>query len=298
MKNTKIYNNITLVHTEFDTINSTQLYARHNIKSLKPNEWQLYTAKEQTSGIGTKNTIWVSPYDVNVYATYAFLLEEKHTAKIIHITQVSALTVSELLSSEGINSTVKWVNDILINKKKVCGVLAESSTNAFEENGVKYLAVLVGIGINVNSEQQHLVKISQPATSIKMETSKELDIKNIVDSLSQLLITNINKLTAGDFSLFLPQLNERLEKFGDKAIVVKEVINNSIIYKVGYIKGVKNQGELILQTKEGELSLMNGCIARGDDLKEALMDKDVFMQIHEFNNSINGDCIVSEDYSY
>jgi BirA family biotin operon repressor/biotin-[acetyl-CoA-carboxylase] ligase len=250
----------------------------------------LCTANGQTSGIGQQNKIWVSPYGLNVYATYGFLLNQKDIAKIFSIPQVSALPVVELLSKEGIECNIKWVNDVLINKKKVCGILAESFSNAFEENDDVYSAILIGIGINVNSSFENLIQISQPATSMKIETKKEFDIKKIIESLSNLLIYNINKLISDGFDAFKVNIEDKLERFDGKPVAFTG-LNSS--YKVGYIKGLSDNGELILSNNTEALILTDGRIARGADLEDALGHPEIMNQLAELAG-----LMPTEDYSY
>jgi BirA family biotin operon repressor/biotin-[acetyl-CoA-carboxylase] ligase len=290
--------NFTLKHTSFDLIDSTQIYARSQLNELKPNEWNLYTANGQTGGIGQHNRVWVSPYGVNVYATYAFLLDEKDIAKVFCMPQVSAFSVANILTSEGINCSIKWVNDVLINSKKVCGVLAESFSNTLENKDSSYAAVLIGIGINVNSEAEHLSQVSQPATSMKIETSKKFDVGSIIASLSNALIYNISKLISEGFSVFGVQIKEKLEYFGGKPIVLKQTNKDGVSnYKVGYIKGIGDKGELTLANKEGFETFINGCIARGSELKEALSDTDVLGQLKDLSTDLIG-VDINAEYSY
>ncbi|WP_417905495.1 biotin--[acetyl-CoA-carboxylase] ligase [Candidatus Tisiphia endosymbiont of Micropterix aruncella] len=287
----KMYD-ITFKHTHFDLIESTQIYARGQLEELQPNEWSLYTAQGQTGGIGQQNKAWVSPYGLNIYATYGFLLNEKDIDKMFCIPQVSALPIIELLSKEGIDSNIKWINDVLINKKKISGILVESFSSPFKQqsNGNSYTAVLIGIGINVNSEMEHLALVSQPTTSMKIETARKFNIDNIIKSLSQLLIYNINKLISYGFDIFKLQIEEKLERFDGKPVVLKE-FNNS--YKVGYIKTIGEKGELILTNKTNDEVFINGRIARGEDLKEALLNPEIISQLTELSG-----LVITEDYSY
>ncbi|WP_417905498.1 biotin--[acetyl-CoA-carboxylase] ligase [Candidatus Tisiphia endosymbiont of Micropterix aruncella] len=290
-KSEKIYD-ITFKHTHFDLIESTQVYARGQLEELQPNEWSLYTAKAQTGGIGQQNRVWVSPYSLNVYATYGFLLNEKDIDKIFYIPQVSVLPIIELLSEEGIDSNIKWINDVLINKKKISGILVESFPPPFKQqgNGNNYTAVLIGIGINVNSEMEHLALVSQPTTSMKIETAREFNIDNIIKSLSQMLIYNINKLISDGFDIFKLRIEEKLERFDGKLVVFKEV-NDS--YRVGYIKAIGKKGELILTNKTNDEVFIDGRIVRGEELKEALLHPEVISQLTKLS-----DLVINEDYSY
>jgi BirA family biotin operon repressor/biotin-[acetyl-CoA-carboxylase] ligase len=276
-----------LQHTHFDTINSTQLYARQQYSYLKPGEWTLYTADGQTGGIGTKGKTWNSPYKVNIYATYSFLIEEKDSAKMLYMPHVTCLQVAKLLESQGMNPSIKWVNDVLINQKKVCGILAESFSNAVKHDGINYTAVLIGIGININSDQ--MSQISQPATSIKIETQKEHSVKELTKNLSDLLISGINTLLTQGFVELQAEINKRLEKFDNQPIILQKASGK---YVVGYIDGVGNDGQLVID-KGGKLfeNCYDGSILRGEELQNSLNDQEVVDRLTQLQGEV-------ENYAY
>ena len=282
-----------LQHKHFDTIDSTQLYARQQYSYLKPGEWTLYTADGQTGGIGTKGKTWNSPYKVNIYATYSFLIEEKDSAKMLYMPHVTCLQVAKLLESQSINPSIKWVNDVLINQKKVCGILSESFSNTVKQDGINYTAVLIGIGINVNSDANQVSQISQPATSIKIETQKEHNIEELTDILSDLIMSGINTLLTQGFVELQSEINERLEKFDNMPVILEKPGGK---YTVGYIHGVGNEGQLILH-KGGNLfeDCYSGSILRGEELRNSFWNPEVIkllMQLQNPNAENNDKCIL------
>jgi BirA family biotin operon repressor/biotin-[acetyl-CoA-carboxylase] ligase len=286
-------NHLNLKHTHFDTISSTQLYAREQYSYLKPGEWTLFTAKGQTRGIATKDKSWNSPHGLNLYATYSFLIEEKDSAKMLYMPHVTCLQVAKLLESQGINPSIKWVNDVLINQKKVCGILAESFSNSVKHDGINYTAVLIGIGININSDVNQVSQISQPATSIKIETQKEHNIEKLTNILSDLLMSGINTLLTQGFVELQSEINKRLEKFGNMPVILEKSLWK---YTVGYIHEVGNDGQLILH-KGGNLfeNCYSGSILRGEELRNSFWNPEVIkllMQLQNPNAENNDKCIL------
>ena len=86
------------------------------------------------------------------------------------ITLISALAVSDgIRETTGLDSVIKWPNDVVVNGKKLCGILTEMSS---EIDHVNY--VVPGIGINVNTES-FPEEIRQVATSVYLETGKTLE---------------------------------------------------------------------------------------------------------------------------
>lgn len=242
-------------HIHFETIDSTHIYARNNLQNLQINEWYLYTASKQEAGIGTKNRTWISPCDVNIYATYSFFLEEKNMSKIFYIPQITCLQVANLLLSIGVDAKIKWINDVLVNRRKISGVLCESVSNVAGRPG--FIAVIVSVGLNVNSSLHDLQGVEQIATSIKIETNKKHEVQKLLMQLSSLIFNGIHSLMELEFAEFQPAISAKLERFGGKKIVLQDSEDSDVD---GIIKDIGDQGELILETVDGEKAYFQGSI--------------------------------------
>src|SRR5688572_28206812 len=114
-------NQITHIHLE--TITSTNTWAKENYLRLDPNHITCITASEQTGGRGQLNRAWISPKDLNLYLTYFFTLEKM--APIQNLAQLLSLSAAKCLESYHLTPQIKWPNDLLIQNKKIAGVLCE-----------------------------------------------------------------------------------------------------------------------------------------------------------------------------
>lgn len=125
-------------------------------------EWDVVLAEEQSEGRGRYNRKFYSQRSKGVYLS--ILLRPRFTAKeTLFITTCAAVAVCEAIEKiSGKNVTIKWVNDVLLGGKKVCGILTESSYNV-ESGQVSY--AVVGIGINV-IQQEFSKELNEVATSI------------------------------------------------------------------------------------------------------------------------------------
>ncbi len=123
----------------FDIIDSTSNYAKDNAHRL--NLPALITADEQTNGRGRRGNSFFSPKNTGLYMTLVF--EAPDDCKLI--TPAVAVSVCKVLETHGIFPKIKWVNDLFLNDKKVCGILTEF----FCYDGRKYLSV--GVGINLTT---------------------------------------------------------------------------------------------------------------------------------------------------
>jgi BirA family biotin operon repressor/biotin-[acetyl-CoA-carboxylase] ligase len=265
-----------ITHVHFDSIDSTQRYARQNCKNLRLNQWHLCTANLQTLGEGAGGSAWLSPRDVNLYATYSFLVEEQEAEKMLFMPQVSCLQVVKLLELQRINSSIKWVNDVLVKRKKICGILLESISGAFKAHDTNYTAILIGVGINVNSVAIDLAKVSQPATSMFLEIGRKFEIEKLTLLLSKFLIDGIEKLMSSGFECFRQDINTKLEKFDNKPVVLKKSDGE---YFVGRMGGIAANGGVIIENHDSTEIFTSGRILRGSELLEAAKNVEINRQI-------------------
>jgi len=120
----------------FDKIPSTQTYALNMVAMGDARDHTVIMAEAQSDGRGRYHRTWVSHHG-NLYASFIFSAEERDP----RLAYVVAVAVTETLISFGINPKIKWPNDILIDDKKVCGILIEYAGRF----------VIIGIGINIKS---------------------------------------------------------------------------------------------------------------------------------------------------
>lgn len=112
-------------HIHFDTIDSTNTWSKRHTGEWAPEGVTLVTASKQTSGRGRFKRTWISPPDVNIYATFCFWFDPKRN-DVGHIPQLLALAGASTLMQQGFLPKIKWPNDLLLNGKKVAGILCET----------------------------------------------------------------------------------------------------------------------------------------------------------------------------
>lgn len=120
-------------------------------RANESNEGLVIVAGEQTAGRGRMGRSFFSPGDSGVYMSL-LLKPEIKPEDAVQITTAAAVSVCKALEKLGVqDSKIKWVNDIYINNRKVCGILTESSFNS--GNGMLDFAVL-GVGINIYESEE------------------------------------------------------------------------------------------------------------------------------------------------
>ncbi|MGW8272830.1 MAG: biotin--[acetyl-CoA-carboxylase] ligase [Thermodesulfovibrionales bacterium] len=147
-----------------DEVDSTNLVAR-GLRGEYPKQGIVVLADSQRKGRGRHGREWHSPPGENVYMSL-LLMPECKAADTPFLAILAAIGVCEALRrSSGLDIRIKWPNDILVNMRKLCGILTEVQT----VQGIATSAI-IGIGLNVNSSTQTMPReIRDTATSLKDE---------------------------------------------------------------------------------------------------------------------------------
>jgi BirA family biotin operon repressor/biotin-[acetyl-CoA-carboxylase] ligase len=163
-----------------ESIDSTNLRAQLLAEQGAP-EGSVVLADSQTAGRGRMGRRWSSPCGVNVY-TSIILRPALALSEATQLTFLAAVAVARALEKScAVRVQVKWPNDILLNGKKIAGLLNELSA---ETEGIHH--VVLGIGVNLNMERaQFPVDLRYPATSILLESGRRVDRNHFVRTLFQ-----------------------------------------------------------------------------------------------------------------
>ena len=229
----------------FDTIDSTQSYAKNSLETFsKDTFWRVISADCQTKGLGQKSRQWASPPN-NVYVSFVFPFPSSQLIKLPFITQVTTITVCQILEENlNLRPQIKWKNDVMINDKKICGVLAEAETMGDSTH------VIDGIGINVNTSKEECETLDQPTTSLSIETGGPVDKKKIYESLKKKLYENINKLINEGFKGFLEYIKVHAAFVGRKVRITSDK-DGSVIE--GKFMGLDDNGFMVLLKENKEI---------------------------------------------
>ena len=201
----------------------------------------VFIADKQTAGVGRRGRSWESPEGENIYMSL-LLKPEIEPAKAPMLTLVMALAVAKAVKeAAGVRMQIKWPNDLIMNKKKVCGILTEMS---LEGSGIKY--VVIGVGINVN-QREFSEEIENKATSLALETSKNHDRDVIIKRVMQAFYEYYEQfLETKDLSLLQDAYNEMLVNCGNEVCIHEP--GNEYLAKA---LGINEQGELVVETNDG-----------------------------------------------
>jgi BirA family transcriptional regulator, biotin operon repressor / biotin---[acetyl-CoA-carboxylase] ligase len=168
----------------YDSISSTNTKAKELAgDGLK--EGTLVIAEEQTAGKGRLGRNWLSPKFKGIWMS-VILRPDLNPIEASKVTLIGAAAVYKAMEDFNIKAHIKWPNDIVLDGKKVCGILTEMSA---ELNKIHYL--IMGIGINVNiGHDEFNEELRQSATSLKLHTGRSVDRKRLTASI----LNNLEKL--------------------------------------------------------------------------------------------------------
>jgi len=216
--------------TNTELLNESKFYKKHGT---------VLFAEKQTAGKGRKNRAWYSDDKLNL--TFSILITEpKYFQKKINIINfVASLALAVSIENlYQLRTELKWPNDILIDNKKVAGILIESSSK-----GSKIERLVIGIGLNVN-QISFQRKFTIEPTSLKKElghtVEREKTLAEILNNIEEILNTSImfpDKI--------LEDWKAKCKMIGERITVV-----NDNVKKQGIFNDIDKNGFMVLRTDD------------------------------------------------
>ena len=222
----------------FGSIPSTQDWVRAWAEVGAP-EGLTVQAREQTRGRGRGQRRWWSPPGAGLYLS--LLLRPTIAAmQAAHITMLAALAVIDTCSAFGsLQARPKWPNDVLLQGRKLAGILSEQSLD-----GTRLRYIIVGIGLNVNTDFSG-TPLAPLATSLFMATGQAFAIEDVRDHLLAALANRYERYQAG-ISPYEAWLR-RLEPVGRQVIARRPGLPDLM----GLVTGATPEGALLLRDAGG-----------------------------------------------
>ena len=223
----------------FDVLESTQEYAKV-LGADSGVHGTLIVADTQTAGKGRRGRVWQSPKGTTI--SMSLCLEPKlQTKNVAGLTLVMALAAAKgILEVTGEKVGIKWPNDIVLNRKKICGILTEM---IFTERGY---AVIIGIGMNVNTEN-FPDEIKDIAGSLKSETGKEISREALIASVMKYFEIDYERYVQTEDLSSLQEEYEELLVNRDREVLV---LDPKEPYR-GIARGINAQGNLMVACEDG-----------------------------------------------
>ncbi len=171
-----------------ETVNSTNDFTLQAARSGAEDGLVVW-AQQQTDGRGQKNRVWQSQAKSSLTFSVLFRPTQEEQTALGRFTALGALAVAQAIKAKtGFEAQVKWPNDVLLNGKKICGVLAETDLQAGEAK-----TVVLGVGVNLlPGAFREDSRFNCPASDIFSETGAFFDAENwlwaILEAINELRI--------------------------------------------------------------------------------------------------------------
>jgi len=221
----------------YPSLSSTNDIAKREAKK-GAREGTVILAEEQTAGRGRLKRAWLSPRGSIALS----IILHPTSAQLPYLIMVASLASARCIEKVGgLEAQIKWPNDVLINDKKVCGILIESDVRG---SAVDY--AVIGIGINVNLKTADFPEIAATATSLSQELGRELSRREMIRCLLVEVESLYLALPEGD--IVFREWRDRLVTLGKEV----EVSSGKTSYK-GIAESVASDGSLFLRQPDGSL---------------------------------------------
>ncbi len=221
-------------------------------------EGTIVIAEKQRKGKGRGGKPWISP----IGGAWMSIILRPDTLPINapQLTFTAGVAAAKTIGEEyGIEVGIKWPNDILIEDKKVCGILTEIST---ERDSIDY--IIAGIGIDANVDLDLLPpELREETTSLKSVLEKEISRMKLVRKFLENFEKMYNEFNQGNFQKILQKWRKYSKTIGNNVEIRKgtEIVQGEAV-------GVNSEGALILELKDGSLrKIISGECRHVDELK-------------------------------
>jgi len=228
----------------FKSLPSTNMFAKKLVKD-GVEEGAIVVSDIQLSGRGRKSRNWFSPEGGLWFSVVLYPHIPPERGMLLTMASSVAI-VQGIKDATGLHPVIKWPNDLLINGKKVCGILTELDA---EMDRINY--TVVGIGINVNNQLSE--DLQGKATSLIQETGSKVSRVKLLRSILKCFDENYSRLISGDYDFI------RDSWFSHANIVGREILvhGEKTILK-GVVSNVDESGCLILDTRDGSVRVVSG----------------------------------------
>lgn len=206
-------------------------------------------ADHQTKGRGRYDRTWVSMQGQDILCS---VILRPRVALAGELLMLAALAVTDVAERFGIESGIKWPNDVQVAGKKLAGVIAESKTGPEQgsrvEPDIDRITAVIGIGLNVNFDPETDPGAAPLATSLSTELGRDLDRLDVFEKLMRALDDRYSAITAG--GSVVPEWREHLTTLGREVVVVGGKQGDSTELR-GVARDVDSIGRLIVRDSSG-----------------------------------------------
>ena len=229
---------------KINATNSTNSFLKELAQNSSLDEITVAVTNNQTSGRGQMNNSWISePYKNLTFSLFTTLKKVKVEHQAYLNFAVSLAIYDVLLEYDVPNLYIKWPNDIMSGKKKICGILIE---NTFSHSRIKN--TIIGIGLNVNQEKFH--KNLTNASSLKIILKKSIELEALMNTIINHINLKLSCVELKNFNQIYNRYHQALYKKGIPTTFLNQKTNQLFM---GIINGVSSSGNLQIQLEDNSI---------------------------------------------
>ncbi|OGS34779.1 MAG: biotin--[acetyl-CoA-carboxylase] ligase [Elusimicrobia bacterium RIFOXYB2_FULL_49_7] len=209
------------------SVDSTNLFVRREFLAGRLTGEGVIMAVRQFAGMGTHGRTWVSDHALGLWATWYFI---PSAAPLFPLLARVSLSLCRCLLKKGIQASVKWPNDVVVGRRKICGILAERIRDA----------AWIGFGVNLNQQVTDFPpELREKATSYRMESEQKIR----PDLFLQKILEEADNLPVEETSL-MSLYRAQLAGYGESLLLDQEPI---------LLEGVEPDGTLLARHSDGNV---------------------------------------------
>jgi len=228
---------------EFAELDSTNRYASAKLRELADGD--VIQAGIQTAGHGRLQRHWLSHIPGNLCLSIVLKpLAALAALPLVNLSQLLALAVCRALDAQGASASIKWPNDVLVARRKIAGLLAETVVQGAGE----LVGMVLGLGVNLNLATDMLDTIDQPATSLAVATGRPVDVAAFRDAVLMDFFNHYDAFLGCGFGMIREDYLARCAFIGTGV----EIRRGNEVYR-GVAHGMTPDGALEIITAAGTL---------------------------------------------
>ena len=233
------------VHFARET-DSTNLWGKRAWREEGAGHGELFVAEYQSAGRGRFTRRWSAPPDSAI--TMSILICPKFSPqKAPMLTLVMGLSVAQAVAEIGLDVGIKWPNDVVVSRKKICGILTEMTMKQD-----KIGCAVIGVGINVNMKS-FPEEMADKATSLYLESGHPFDRAQVVGLVMKHFEENYERFVqTEDLSGLKPDYEKMLANLNQPV----RVLDQNDPYE-GIARGINAGGELLVERADGTVEEVN-----------------------------------------
>ena len=222
------------------TVDSTNSYAK-KLAAQGACHGTVVLAEHQTAGKGRLGRTFSSPAGMGIYCSVV-LRYGVEPERLFCLTPIMAEAARRAVhNSTGLQPQIKWINDLVLHRRKLCGILTELGT----ENG-KIAYVVVGIGVNCSQQEDDFPpELRQTAISLEQALGKPVDREAVV----QELIRQVQLAADG----FLQDASPWIRTYSEHCLTIGkgvQLIRGDVI-RLAHVDGIDDRGALLVTLEDG-----------------------------------------------